>query len=395
MNRSAPTAIVVAVILGLTLAPVPAAIGAPPTPFRFFGTRGLADALNNILLFLPLGLVLARVHGGARRPIVLAAVLSVIVEVAQIGIPGRFSSPSDILFNTLGATFGVALVRRSQLLLTPARRARRIMGVAVLAVALVVLIGGASLFRLSVPADTVLLGRRTAAYEHIPPYQGVVLEARVGDVVPRATWAHDLDVIRPLLLAGAPLHVAFTAAPVSDGVSSIFYIADNRPRAIVHLAADGTDLIFRYETLASTVGLDDPDVRVTGALAGARAGDTVTVKVWPESRGWCVAVQGSDRCGLGFTLGDTWALLLHPVPGVLDAVLPWLWLAVLFLPVGFWATAPDAFAAVVIVMATLRVGPQLAGVLPTPGGQFVAAVVGLAAGCVIGMLVRRRRVPRE
>jgi len=74
------------------------------------------DRLNNILLFMPLGLVLglaARRDGWISncKIVILVSSLSTIIEVLQIALPGRYPSLSDIIFNTFGGMFGLALAR--------------------------------------------------------------------------------------------------------------------------------------------------------------------------------------------------------------------------------------------------------------------------------------------
>ena len=74
------------------------------------------DYLNNLLLFIPLGFVLglvARRNGWKSncKIIVFASSISTIIEVLQLGIPGRYPSLNDILFNTGGSILGLVLAR--------------------------------------------------------------------------------------------------------------------------------------------------------------------------------------------------------------------------------------------------------------------------------------------
>lgn len=74
------------------------------------------DYLNNLLLFIPLGVVLglaARRNGWKSncRIVVFASSISTIIEVLQLGIPGRYPSLNDILFNTAGSILGLMLAR--------------------------------------------------------------------------------------------------------------------------------------------------------------------------------------------------------------------------------------------------------------------------------------------
>jgi VanZ family protein len=79
-----------------------------------FGPDRASDVLENIVLFLPLGFVLAGYfrRQGAMLPSSIAAVLllsvsgSYGIEVLQQFIPGRFSSLTDVIANTTGSALG-------------------------------------------------------------------------------------------------------------------------------------------------------------------------------------------------------------------------------------------------------------------------------------------------
>jgi VanZ family protein len=86
-------------------------------PFRFARPAVLtlswlvdpADVVANVLLFLPLGFlfrVSAPLSVGHVRTVVAACLVSVTFEAAQLFLPGRFSSPVDVMSNTLGAGLG-------------------------------------------------------------------------------------------------------------------------------------------------------------------------------------------------------------------------------------------------------------------------------------------------
>jgi glycopeptide antibiotics resistance protein len=118
---------IVSVSLGIcvvTLAPVHAGLMdalrneayaslAVPLRFRDFS---VFDTIQNILLFAPLGyLMAAGPEGGSRRGLWRAAVacfaLSACVECAQSWIPGRYPSCWDVLFNTAGGLLGARMAR--------------------------------------------------------------------------------------------------------------------------------------------------------------------------------------------------------------------------------------------------------------------------------------------
>lgn len=117
-RRFAVAAIILAILV-ITLTPA----GKGPTlPFSFelgIGRRWLSDASLNVCLFIPLGFALV---WGSRSPvkaILTGVLLSTCVELAQMWIPGRDPSLSDIVFNTAGTIFGVLAGRRPSTWLAP------------------------------------------------------------------------------------------------------------------------------------------------------------------------------------------------------------------------------------------------------------------------------------
>ena len=121
-----------AAICALTLYPMPAsapAAAATPLLCIVCGDRGGADVALNLLLFVPVGFGLGLATGSRVRPVILAGLLSLTVELLQLTlVPGRDASLSDLLTNTTGAALGALLAARLEMLLRPtAGHARRLM----------------------------------------------------------------------------------------------------------------------------------------------------------------------------------------------------------------------------------------------------------------------------
>ena len=109
-----------AVVALLTLGPQP--VGPTGTHvalrlIRFFGNHDLTswiaysrlEFLANIAMFVPIG-VLALLLGGRRRwwlAVAFGVALTVVIELTQLGIPGRVTDIRDVIANSLGATIGV------------------------------------------------------------------------------------------------------------------------------------------------------------------------------------------------------------------------------------------------------------------------------------------------
>ena len=69
----------------------------------------------NIALFVPFGVLLPLALGTTRTSTLFATVaagaaLSALIELAQLAIPGRVSTPADVLANTIGTAVRVCLV---------------------------------------------------------------------------------------------------------------------------------------------------------------------------------------------------------------------------------------------------------------------------------------------
>ncbi len=74
----------------------------------------VVNVLGNVAVFFPIGFSLAGALGPGSRvrqvggAIGLCVGLSLAIELAQLGIPGRATDVDDLLFNTLGAALGAA-----------------------------------------------------------------------------------------------------------------------------------------------------------------------------------------------------------------------------------------------------------------------------------------------
>jgi glycopeptide antibiotics resistance protein len=107
-------------VLCLTLLPP---IGAPRkstvfVPFSEFQYAEAADVMlqlvGNVILFAPLGfLAPLRWHrlDSILRVVVVSAALSVLIELLQLGLPGRQTSVTDVIMNIAGATIGYLMMR--------------------------------------------------------------------------------------------------------------------------------------------------------------------------------------------------------------------------------------------------------------------------------------------
>ena len=384
-------AVTICAILAVTLFPSGGEKDEPMLRCLVCGERGVADVILNVLLFMPFGAALSLAGVRLRRICLDAAVLSAVIELAQLFIPGRDSSLSDVLSNTTGATAGCLVVWQ-------APRVIRLQGLfatlgALAAAALTVLVtaGTGLLLRPAFPAS-VYYGQWTPNLEHLEWYGGRVLEAQLGSIALPPRRLANSEAARQLLVEGAPLSVRATAGPEVSRLASLVSIADDRQREIALLGLERQALVFRYRTRSTAWRLDQPDLRVPDALAPVAPGDTFAVALWREPTGTCLALNGARTCRLGFTAGRGWAIVLYP-----ESLAPWLmrlldvgWVAGVLIPVGFCAHRRPALWAGGSLLAGLGLAPALTGLLSTPAGDWVGGLVGVLVGIKLRALVSRR-----
>jgi hypothetical protein len=379
----------VVLILALTLAPADAPGTAFRLDFEFTGFRFGADAIVNVLLFLPFGAAGALCLG-ARRAVLTGLALSLGIELAQLLVPGRYTSPSDVVFNTAGAALGVLLTRHARVWLLPGRRFSAALTVLATSAAAAVVLGGSLLFAPSVPLIP-LYGQWTAEFGNMEPYRGEVTASSVGGLQVYSRIVRDTPRLRTSLLAGDTVRVHFSAGPPPPSPAPVFSIYDARAREVLLIAADGHDVFLRYRMRATAIGFDQPHLIMAGALRPLQTGRDATLRYWRDGPATCLAVQETSICDPGLTPADTWSLLLFPVPRPLGAVLPWIWLACLLLPAGFWSRTPGrAAAAGLTFCAVLALTSTIAPVRPADPSHYASALAGLAAGFALSRAVERR-----
>lgn len=312
-----------------------------PDGFRFClicGDIGTAEAVMNVVLFVPWGTALGL--GGWRGWRLGAAGfgLSFIVEMLQLGIPGRDPSLSDLVTNTTGTLVGGWVAATASVWLAPPRRVAQRLAAGGAACAVLVLLGTAWLFTPAPPRGPYEV-RWRPDMPRIPWYRGSrVLGAVLGDT----RLAHEMtlpaaDVAR--LLAGeARLVVRYVAARPPGGFAPIVGILAGPEEGVVLIGPTGDDLSLWVRQRATAWRFDQPLLRAAGLLRGVREGDTVTVAAWREGSGWCLARDTAWHCQLRQSPAQGWALLLYPdsKPEWMRRVASIAWIVVLVSPGAYW-----------------------------------------------------------
>ncbi len=386
-----------ALVLLATLLPGEAHPPNPGSPARLLPEDFLSDAVRNLLLFLPLGLLLRRAGRSAAGAVASGAALSAFVEGVQILVPFRHPSVLDLLCNTAGAGLGAWLSPRLSHFLDPeppraAAFARRWST----AVALFLAAQG-PLAAPALPPLPWFAGLRPE-FGHLIVYPGEVREASVGDEalapgrIPRAA------AVRDLVARGAPIRLRATAGPAPPpGVAPLLTLHGDRQTLALAVGVEGADLVFEVRTRARALGLETPALHAPDLLAGLAPGEPFEVRLEPGPDGACATALLEAReppevrrhCRLGLRPGDGWGLFFYaelPPPAWRPA-LGGLWLALLAVPVGFW---PAGLRARVLLPALLTLliaaVPEVSPLAPARIGEVAAPAAGVAAGLVLRRL---------
>lgn len=341
------------------------------------GELGLSDFIGNIVLFMPLAAALYLAGVPGRKTIALLFALSGSIELAQLWIPGRESAFGDLVSNTLGAAAGVGFAHW-----VPRRARSARAGFAAAAGAIVVMAAICAAFAPSFPRS-LYYGQWTPDLGQYETYQGRVLSAEIAGMAMPSWRLKDSKAVRRALLAGEGVRVSAVAGPPPAAPSPVFNIYDQHRNEILFLGADGRDLVTHVRLLATDLLLRQPDLRWRGALDGVKAGDTLRLGWRRGSPGYCLALNGRERCGLAYTVGEAWGLIQFP-PGLSRAdhvALGLLFMAGLGLAAGLFPKRDAAgVTAIGLVLVAAVALPALTGLAPTPLAQLAALAAGLFGG---------------
>ena len=353
------------------------------------GDRGVADAILNVILFAPLGAALAfqRVRPG--RIALSALAVSTMVELIQLYIPGRDASAGDLLFNTLGAASGAAIPHFIRHWSTSLDKRPRLL-VAWLVTALAVVTAAGFLLLPGLPHN-VYYGQWTPLFANREQYHGRVVSAHIGDLrVPNSQVSRS-DELRARLRRGDELNVTAVSGPAPQSGAFVFNIYDERRREILSILADQRDLVFRYRMHASVLKLDQPTFRFRNALAGVGPDQPWDVQLRLIHGGVC-AERGSEKaCPLAANIARGWSVLLHlDTPDWITDVIDVLWLLILFLPAGSYATSRHrAWLAIIAAAGGLWLSNRALGIAALSPSAFAAVTAGVLLGAVIRRAARR------
>jgi len=343
------------------------------------GSRGTADAVLNVVLFIPLGIVLSGGRRGIGFALLVGGLTSLGIEVSQLFMPGRHTSAADLLWNTAGTGAGTVLYLAAHRHV----RGRSVGGVVPWAMAAGSTLLVAGIFSVPAPTHVDYWGQWMPDLGYMPEYDGVVLTAELNaEPMLSGRLQHDRPH-RDQLTGDWHLTGRIVAASAPSGVSPILSVYDGIQREILLLGAHGADLVFRERGIGAGLGFDAPDVRVPNALRSVSPGDTVQLSVERVDERTCLALDDDEWCGVGITPGRTWGYLLYleGPPEWLRSVVDLFWMLGIFLPIGFFARGSREAGlglalALCAMVAAVAVTPLISGTL----WEVVAAGAGVALG---------------
>ena len=364
-------------------------LGSDPSLCLFCGSRGTADAILNIVFFMPFGFLLAP-GASVGRVALLGLGLSIGIEVAQEILPGRYSTLGDLVWNATGALLGavVARVLSRELGAGATGSAGWPAGTAV---ALPILyLAGAGLLLTPLPTDARYYGQWTADLDFLPIYRGeaLAISSQQG-VLPDGPMppGQDLRMDGPWFL-----EARIVKGPAPSGPAPVASIYDEEKREIALLAIHREDLVWREWTLGDLLRFDEPDRRVLEGLAPYAEGDTVRIAASGEGTVRCLAVGEREDCGGGVTPGRTWGLLLfvESPPERYRRILDFGWIATLTVLVGVLGGPPGRTA--LLALGTAAGVAAVVGstrLIAPPAWQWLGFAAGVGTGVVLRPLLRR------
>lgn len=368
----------------------------PPTPIDPREARpaeGLvADAIRNLVLLWPLGMLLAA--NGMRLSIATALgfAVSCAVEGVQSQIPGRHPSVIDVVANTLSTAQGHLLFTHHARWLSPAPSvARRLAGLEFSA-AIALLTLGVQTFRLSPAGPTYFAGIRPelGAFERYP---GEVRNPTLGDVALEVGPVPRSAAVRDALVGFSPLSFDAVSFPSKGAIAPLLTLHDADQSEVLLFGAQGGDWIVRERRVSRDLGLESPVFRWSMARGPQHtSAELVTIRLERGDRAASLRVGADDLGRQRFTPGRIWTLLVpgYIVGARLGEVLDFVTIALLALPAAYHAkrVLPLAAGFGLALLALPALGPVAA----PPVREWLGLGAALAGGSGLARLVARANV---
>ena len=389
-------------IAALTLLPQPeeaARAAATPITCILCGDLGTVDFLLNVLLFVPLGAGLLLAGFSWRRTVVLAGLLTCLIELLQMEvITGRDASLGDVLANTIGAGLGAFLAARWRGFIFPeSGRARRLALAYALALAWI-WAGTAWALGPALPQGVRWFGAWAPEFDNFERFVGTPLLVTAGGEPLLPGPALDQRRLDDAVTANPAIAFRAVLAGPTTGLAPIGVIVDAWHRDVLFIGQDGGDLAFGLRMRASILKLRNPMALLHGGLAGQQ-GDTVEAEGALRRGAFELSSRDGPRLAAfrlplsaswGWSLVTPWAAGYGREMYLLTA----LWVAGLVAVLAYWSGLAGG-AGLLVVPVTLAgllgIVPYGAGFPPAHWSEWVAALVGILLGSVAAAGASQKR----
>ena len=224
-------------------------------------------------------------------------------------------------------------------------------------------------------------------------FGGRFVRASLGDVALSSGRIPDCDGVRASLFAGAPLRVQAVDGAPRPVAAPLFKITGPRQVEEAALVVDGEDVVYRWRSRAEALGLRSPASRARGALASLSKGRAFGLDTTGGPQDPAMSLDGKPLRLRAPSLASGWEFVVYaePFPLTFRDLLDAVWVAALFLPLGYWSGAsPRELAMTAIPFAALLGLPFSLDVAPTPPHGIVAALGALVLGAILARRPRGR-----
>jgi hypothetical protein len=387
----------VTLIAAVTLTPTEADGWYNPPTCLICGGRAVADAIVNVLLFIPFGIALSSHPRLSGRRYALAFLLSPLIEITQFFIEGRDANVGDVLFNTAGLAFGLIIARQLPFWLGSTQQVAARLSLLAAGCTVGVLIGTGFLLTPTFPAASYV-AQHKPAYGGVERYRAEVRSVRLGQQsLPDGTIV-DRRLAQDFLHGGTSLHLQADRAAPSKRLSGLFAVSDVHMYEIFLVGFRGQDLVLRYRTQSRRLRLDSPDVVWHGALNSTDVGERFDALFAREAEGFCMSIADARRCHLGHSIGSGWSFFvdLKRLPPSFSGLLNCLWVAALLIPVGYWSRLnKESLVAIGIVACAMILVPPVTFLIPSRAVEFLGAALGLVTGIALSRFFRPMGTPNS
>jgi hypothetical protein len=380
------------------------------------GEYGGLDVLNNIVLFLPLGFAFALASGHRWRSVLACMAVTTFIESMQVRIvPGRDSSLSDLLANSLGGLLGVELAVRRAMLLRPRGRAATTLAAAGAAgFAVVTTLTSLGLRPATIPSSLWI--QWTPDRASFWPFAGKLLDFKLDSVdLPRAYYPpKSLGLDRMLAKTDWHATVTLETAGVQWRRSVIARIAEEST-VLVSIEQHRWALACEEKTRSADFRFGSPVAVLPDALRPGLAPPRIRFTCARQGNSLVAATDDRQEVlrlspSLGWVLLDPFKLTM-PRFLWLSAI----WLMGLAFPAGYWigwcaqdhnedraarraSSGGQSVAIGALAVASLiglLIVPLLAGTAPAAWWEWASAAMGTLAGSGAAWLWKARgaRVP--